>query len=79
MIAKIFITFLIITITCICVLIARHLEKKDWNNGYCSCGEPWKHFTTDSQGGRGYCCDKCHKHIWISYKVDIINDTKKYL
>lgn len=62
------------------ILIARHLEKKDWNNGYCpSCGEPWRHFDNDSQGGRGYCCDKCNRHVWISYKVDIRKDSQKYL
>ncbi len=54
-----------------CALIARFLEKKDWNNGYCTCGESWHYFDTDSQGGRGYKCNKCHKYIWISYDVDI--------
>ena len=52
------------------ILIARHNEKRQWNNGYCACGSPWRHFDNDSQGGRGYCCDKCHSYIWISYRVD---------
>ena len=45
-------------------------EKKDFNDGYCQyCGSKLRHFDTDSQGGRGYVCDKCHYHLWISWKM----------
>lgn len=50
---------------------ARLREKKSWNYGYCpDCGNEWQHFDNDSQGGRGYKCTSCGKHIWISYNVD---------
>ena len=48
------------------------MEKKDWNNGSCpDCNIEWRNFDMDSQGGRGYTCDKCDKTIWISWlRVD---------
>jgi hypothetical protein len=52
------------------IIWGRSREKKDWNNGYCSCGHKWRYFDSDSQGGRGYCCDNCNNYIWVSYKVD---------
>lgn len=52
------------------VFLARRAEKKAWNKGFCKkTGYPWKHFDTDSQGGRlykaglGNYCD-------ISYNVE---------
>ena len=43
-------------------------EKKSFNNGKCSeCNTPLRLFDCDSQGGRGYVCDKCRRHVWISY------------
>lgn len=30
-------------------------------------GGKLKYFDTDSQGGRGYCCDKCKYFTWVSY------------
>ncbi len=50
--------------------IARYLESREWNRGFCrKHGSEWKNFDTDSQGGRGYkCADGCH--TWISYNVD---------
>ena len=50
-------------------------ERRIWNGGFHSCGDPWKLFDMDSQGGRGYICrSPQHEqmpHIWISYpKVD---------
>ena len=46
-------------------------EKRGFNNGICPiCGEKLKHFDTDSQGGRGYCClSKKHLYFtWVSYR-----------
>lgn len=49
----------------------RRHEIRKWNKGKCrDCGGRWKQFSTDSQGGRGYKCPGCSRHIWISYKVD---------
>lgn len=44
-------------------------EKRQWNSGVCArCNQPWTLFDVDSQGGRGY---KCDKHaLWISWPVD---------
>ena len=53
------------------ILCARHQEKLAFNNGSCKhCNCHLRHFDTDSQGGRGYVCDKCGHYIWISYNVD---------
>ena len=53
------------------LLWARLSEKKAYNNGVCTkCGEKLRHFDCDSQGGRGYCCDKCGRVVWVSYNVD---------
>ena len=66
------ILFIILIIIFIAVIVsARRSEKKKWNNGECpKCKNKWRHFDTDSQGGRGYTCDKCNDVIWISYHVD---------
>lgn len=64
----------IITATLLLIMIAgglwaRGIEKREWNNGICKhTGEPWVHFDTDSQGGRGYRSGSCR--TWISYRVD---------
>jgi hypothetical protein len=51
-----------------------YTEKADWNNGKCCCGQDWRQFDMDSQGGRGYVCD-CGRHIWISWPgIDKIKD-----
>jgi tRNA(Ile2) C34 agmatinyltransferase TiaS len=55
-------------------LITYIFEYITFNNGKCSCGGLFEYFDTDSQGGRGYSCKKCHKTLWISYFVD-----KKYV
>ena len=64
-----FIIYILIQIVIGMMLIIRH-ERKEWNDGVCSkCGEKWKHFDTDSQGGRMYRCDNWH-YYYISYNVD---------
>lgn len=47
---------------------ARYLEKKDFNGGFCGCGQRWRRYDVDSQGGRGYTCDGCNKGVWVSYR-----------
>ena len=43
-------------------------ERKGFNNGICPhCNTPLRNFDTDSQGGRGYTCDKCDYTTWVSY------------
>lgn len=52
-------------------------ERKDYNNGFCpKCGHPWRYFDSDSQGGRGYCCDKCGNVIWVNFPVDKVKGEK---
>jgi len=47
------------------------LEVRDWNGGYCRCGNKWEYFDTNSQGGRGYKCRDCGAYVWISWpRVD---------
>ena len=51
---------------------AAYRESTWWNNGLCPrCQKRWKHFDTDSQGGRGYKCKNGH-YTWISYPVDTL-------
>ena len=51
----------------------RRYEKKEWNNGVCSkCGDKWRLFDIDSQGGRMYRCDNWH-YCDVSYNVDKIH------
>lgn len=59
------------------MLISGHIwgineERKDFNNGVCpKCGKQLRCFDMDSQGGRGYTCDKCDYTTWVSYnRVD---------
>lgn len=45
-----------------------YIEKKEFNHGTCSrCGEKMRHFDVDSQGGHGWCCDRCGRVIWCSW------------
>ena len=49
--------------------IGARLETKGFNNGICKrCGNKLRYFDTDSQGGRGYTCDKCDYTTWVSYE-----------
>jgi len=62
---------IIIMIFIIVLISGRKSDKNKWNNGECSrCKNKWEHFDTDSQGGRGYICNKCKDIIWISYNID---------
>ena len=61
----------ILIIMIVGMILARHWEKKDYNNGICTqCGGHLEHFDDDSQGGRGYRCDKCGRYVWVTYNVD---------
>ena len=43
-------------------------EKRHYNNGYCVlCGHKLRLFDTTSNGDRGYICDNCNHHVWVSY------------
>lgn len=65
-----------VIIICILIVIlvisgisaAMYLEYRGFNKGTCpKCGRPLRWFDTDSQGGRGYCCNKCKYYTWVSY------------
>lgn len=59
---------ILLMLAVVAILVAIYFEKKHFNGGYCpNCGSYMRHFDTDSQGGRGYTCDKCHYHTWVSY------------
>jgi tRNA(Ile2) C34 agmatinyltransferase TiaS len=61
---------MIISVIPIMVLLAIHFEKKDFNNGFCPhCKSKLYFFHCDNQGRRGYKCEKCRCHIWISYST----------
>jgi hypothetical protein len=61
----------IITTVCIMLLIGIVLyfvDKHSYNKGICKkCGGTVRCFDMDSQGGYGYCCDKCGDVFWISW------------
>lgn len=64
---EILLVLLIVGIVCGCSW-CYSIEKKHFNNGICpNCGEPLRHFGDDSQGGQGWCCDKCGYDTWISW------------
>ena len=43
-------------------------ERRDYNGGVCRhCKAKLRHFDNDSQGGRGYVCDRCGRTVWVSY------------
>lgn len=65
---------ILITLLCafavmgIVTFFAIKYEKKIFNNGKCRvCGNSLELFDYDSQGGRGYKCPRCYRHVWISY------------
>lgn len=63
--AGLFLILVAVAIVCIGFVA----ELRAWNKGRCpKCGNPWRNFDTDSQGGRGYSCG-CRR-IWISYPID---------
>lgn len=69
------IIFCVVGLFAIVIIIARHSESKQFNRGKCLlCDNKLSQFSTDSQGGRGYICDKCGYTVWVSYNVD-----KKYI
>ena len=71
LIALVIVWFIIGTIRCI------KSERKGWNNGICpDCGEKLRHFDTDSQGGHGWCCDKCNYVTWVSWKRFIYKNNR---
>lgn len=60
----------IILIGIICVPIVGYFqEKKEFNNGICpKCGGNLELFDVDSQGGKGYNCNKCKKYFcWTNW------------
>ena len=68
---KVFVSIVCIVLPIVFIRLARQKEKVLWNGGFCpQCYREWRSFDTDSQGGRGYKCDACGQHIWISYSVD---------
>ena len=64
----IILAIMIISAIPIMVLLAIYFENKDFNGGICPhCKSKLYFFDCDSQGGRGYKCEKCRYHTWISY------------
>lgn len=71
-------TVLLVIALIICILLLAFSslgvkwERENYNNGICPhCNVPLRFFDTDSQGGRGYTCDKCNYTTWVSYnRVD---------
>lgn len=61
----------VVSLLMICIPpIAIYTEKKYFNNGKCPiCNARLKYFGTDSQGGRGYCCEECDYHTWVSWNT----------
>lgn len=62
-------TIISLLINFIVTFIISYFEYKHLNDGICpNCGEPLRHFDTDSQGGDGWTCDFCDKYtVWVSY------------
>lgn len=68
---KIIFCVVVVSLFVVAIAIARYSEAKQFNRGKCrKCNRKLRSFSTDSQGGRGYICDKCGYTVWVSYKVD---------
>lgn len=62
---------LVLSMIVVGAIVARYLEKKDFNKGICpKCNNKLKHFDSDSDGNRGYTCPNCDYTTWCSYNVD---------
>lgn len=67
----ILICLVILLVIVVGMIVTRNYEKKEYNNGICpKCGGNLRYFDSDSQGSRGYNCDKCNNFVWVSYNVD---------
>ena len=61
---------LAISLIVILPIIGIHFERKWFNGGICpECGTRLEYFGSDSQGGRGYLCEKCGYHTWVSWNT----------
>lgn len=70
---KFIVIFIVIVIfSVVGYIMGPRSEAKRFNGGVCPlCGEKFRYFDTDSQGGRGYTCDNCMYTTWVSYnRVD---------
>lgn len=57
-------------------VISRWQDKRDWNKGYCKCGNKWRldrliHDDTQHHTSPHYVCDKCHNECTIIYDSDL--------
>lgn len=60
--------FLPLAIIAIALPLNYHLEKKSYNKGFCpKCSYRLNLFGRDSHGRRGYWCNNCNYHTWVSY------------
>jgi hypothetical protein len=51
-------------------ILARTVERRHWNNGFCRrSGYPWRAFDMDSSGATGY-TDNHGNYFWASWGVD---------
>lgn len=47
-----------------------YIEKKFFNIGICPCcGNPLRDLAINCKGERGYLCEICGYHTWVSYKT----------
>ena len=47
-----------------------YIEKKFFNNDICPCcGNPLRDWEINCKGERGYLCEICGYHTWVSYKT----------
>lgn len=50
-------------------IVGVSMEHIGYNGGVCRhCKTNLRHFDNDSQGGRGYVCDRCGYSVWVSYR-----------
>ena len=73
--AYIWLPVLLLIVAVVGTIWAIREDRRDWNNGRCvKHARLWIRFDVDSQGGRGYKCDKTwHKDMcstWISWWAD---------
>lgn len=57
----------VFVIFCLVAVVGWSLDRHDYNGGRCrKCETAWRYFDRDSQGGRGYVCERGH-YCWVSW------------
>jgi hypothetical protein len=47
----------------------KRVEEEDFGKGVCLyCGSKLRKFEESRHGARVYCCDLCHRNVWVHFR-----------